>query len=235
MRRPRPPSPTLGYQDWRELLFLHWPVSPAVLRPLIPAPLTLDLFREVAYVSLVPFVIRSARPIGLPAAFGVDFQETNVRTYVRARGEDPGIYMFSLDAGSRAAVLGARLAYGLPYYFADTWLRRDRDGVDYALRRRAGTQPRLRVRYRPGEVLGVPAPGTLDHFLIERYRLHVKRGPTLWTLPVRHAPYVLQRAHVLALESQLIGTVGIATLGEVSLAHYVAGVNVSLLPPRVTV
>src|SRR3954471_4504773 len=63
----RPDDPVVMYQRWRTLLFLHWEVDPAALRPLIPAGLDLDLFDGRAYVGLVPFTMLGVRPRGLPA------------------------------------------------------------------------------------------------------------------------------------------------------------------------
>jgi uncharacterized protein len=231
----RPQALPIGYQDWRRLLFLHWPVSADVLRPLVPAPLSIDVYDGVAYVGVIPFVVRSARAAGTPAALGLDFLETNTRTYVHVEGRDPGIYFFSLDAASLPAVLGARVAFGLPYFYARMRLRRARGGVDYAMRRRSGTRPRLHVRYELGASVGAAQPGTLDHFLVERYLLHVERGPTLWTVQVRHAPYPLQRARVLELRDELVGAAGISEPTESPLVHYSAGVNVEIFAPRISV
>jgi uncharacterized protein YqjF (DUF2071 family) len=133
------------------------------------------------------------------------------------------------------AVLGARAAFGLPYFYARMRLRRDSGGVDYAMRRRSGTRPRLHVRYEPGAPLGTAQPGTLDHFLIERYLLHVERGPSLWTVQVHHAPYPLQRARVLGLHDELVGAAGIPERTEPPLVHYAAGVDVEIFAPRVTI
>ena len=58
----------LGFQRWRELLFLHWPLPPAALRPLVPPTLDLDLFEGAVWVTLIPFEIVESRPSGLPRA-----------------------------------------------------------------------------------------------------------------------------------------------------------------------
>src|SRR5215210_6273203 len=169
----RPPGRAVGYQRWRALLFLHWPMPVDVLRPLVPAGLEIDTFEGVAYVGLVPFAMRRVRPWWSPERLAFDFLETNVRTYVHASGRDPGVYFFSLDASSRVAVAVARRQFGLPYHYARMRLTRDGDVFTYASRRLGGSQPRSFVRAVPGEYLGPTAPGTLEHFLLERYVLHV--------------------------------------------------------------
>src|SRR3712207_2006943 len=78
----RPAGWPAGYQDWRSLLFMHWPVPVEALRPLVPARLEIDLYDGVAYVGLTPFAVKAARPLLAPKALGLRFLETNVRTYV---------------------------------------------------------------------------------------------------------------------------------------------------------
>src|SRR5919201_2736843 len=116
--RLRPPGLPTGYQEWRRLLFLHWPVAPEVLRPLVPSSLSLYLYASAAYVSLTPFFIQAARPIGVPRCLGWAFLETNVRTYVHIQGREPGVCFLSLHAASLLATLGARASVGLPYEYA---------------------------------------------------------------------------------------------------------------------
>ena len=113
-------------QSWRELLFLHWPIRPDQLRPLVPPQLDLDLFEGTAYVGLVPFTMTGVRPVGLPPVRGIsNFHETNVRTYVHRDGRDPGVWFFSLDAANRLAVYLARTFFHLPYYHARMFLDRE--------------------------------------------------------------------------------------------------------------
>jgi uncharacterized protein YqjF (DUF2071 family) len=111
-------------------------------------------------------------------------------------------------------------------------LRRDGAVIDYAMRRRAGARPRLAVRYELGGYLGASAPGTLEHFLIERYLLHVQRGRTLWTTQIHHAPYPVQRARVLDLFDELILADGVSEpLGPPPLVHFASGENVDVFAP----
>jgi uncharacterized protein len=228
----RPLGPPAGYQHWRRLFFAHWPVDSTILRPLVPEALSIDEYDGSAYVSLTPFVVEAARPFGAPPALGLGFPETNVRTYVRLDGHEPGVYFFSLDAASLLAATGARVGLGLPYFWATGRERLLRDEVDYTLRRR-GSGVGCHVRYRVGEYLGHATPGTLDHFLIERYLLHVQRGPSLWTVRVHHRPYPLYATRLLELQDQLVQAAGIRGLGQPALVHLSAGVDVEVFPPCV--
>jgi uncharacterized protein len=231
--RRRPHGLPAGYQEWRRLLFLHWPLPPEVVRPLVPPSLSLDLFEGAAYLSLTPFLVQCARPLGVPRRLGLTFLETNVRTYVHIRGRQPGVYFLSLDSTSLISVLGARSALGLPYIYAHGRERRAADGVDYRIRREAGGRPECHVRYRVGGPLEAAEPGTLDYFLIERYLLHVQRGPTLWAVRVNHHPYPLQQVRVLELEDALVQADGVRGLPAGPLAHFSPGVDVAIFPPTV--
>src|SRR5215213_9215217 len=95
----RPPRHPVMYQVWSHLLFLHWAVPVAALRPLVPPGLEIDTFDGRAYVGLIPFTMTGVRPAGIPAIPGFsDAHEVNVRTYVHRDGRDPGVWFFSLDA-----------------------------------------------------------------------------------------------------------------------------------------
>src|SRR5207237_398182 len=62
----RPPRWSVMRQSWRDLLFLHWPIPPEQLRPLVPPQLELDLYEGTAYVGLIPFTMRGVRPVWAP-------------------------------------------------------------------------------------------------------------------------------------------------------------------------
>jgi uncharacterized protein YqjF (DUF2071 family) len=229
----RPAGWPAGYQEWRRLRFVHWPLPVDVLRPLVPPALQIDQYAGVAYVGLVPFWVQAARPLGAPRHLGLRFLEANVRTYVHRGGREPGVYFLSLDAASRLAVIGARTSLGLPYRYASGQEHVSAEGIDYWLERRAARRPAVHVRYQPGSSLGVAQPGTLDFFLIERYLLHVQRGPSLWSVRVNHQPYPLQRVTLHSLEDRLLEADGVPRPGGAPLVHFSPGVNVEVFPPAV--
>lgn len=71
------------HQTWQNLLFLHWPIDPALLRPLIPGALEIDTYDGSAWIGITPFGMKDIRPVSFPAIPGLDMLlELNVRTYV---------------------------------------------------------------------------------------------------------------------------------------------------------
>jgi uncharacterized protein YqjF (DUF2071 family) len=143
------------------------------------------------------------------------------------------VYFFSLDAASALAVIGARTTLGLPYMFARGNERRDGPEIEYELRRRAAGGPACRVRYTVSGPTSTARPGTLDFFLIERYLLHVRRGPSLWTVRVRHPAYPLQHVQLMELQQTLLEADGLPSPpGQLPpLAHFSPGVDVEVFPP----
>src|SRR5262245_84893 len=217
----------IGYQRWRDLLFIHWAVSPADIRPLVPDALELDLSGGSAWITLIPFAIPESRPIALPVAMASRFLETNLRTYVIGPDGEPGIYFWSLEASSLVAVLGARLLYGLPYYPAARSLRREGDRVDYTSRRSVGRDAALTAACTIGPPLP-SGPGTREHFLVERYALYVLRRRHVYRARVRHPPYRLRHAYLCHLAESITRAAGLPAHHAPALCHYSAGVDVEI-------
>jgi uncharacterized protein YqjF (DUF2071 family) len=229
----RPEGAPRGYQRWRDLLFLHWIVPEPALRAVVPPALEIDTHDGNAYVGVVPFAMLGVRPAWLPERLGFDFLETNVRTYVHVGGRDPGVYFFSLEAASWLAVQAARLGWGLPYHHARMRLEKADGRISYESRRLSGTGPGLAARYRIGRELGASAPGTLEHFLFERYLLHVVRGSALRTGQVHHAPYPVWTAEVEECSDELMAAGGLPAPGDPpALCHYSPGVDVEVFALR---
>jgi uncharacterized protein YqjF (DUF2071 family) len=196
--RPWPPPhrPWIVSQSWRDLLFAHWPVSPSALRQLLPPRLELDTFAGDAWIGVVPFRISHIAPRGVPRALALAFPELNVRTYVTAEGK-PGVWFFSLDAASLPAVIAARVAFHLPYFWAHMALGSDADWASYTSRRRHPGAPAATFvgRYRPAGPVFQSVPGSLEDWLTARYCLYAaNRSGTLFCTEIHHAPWPLQVA-----------------------------------------
>jgi uncharacterized protein YqjF (DUF2071 family) len=227
----RPAGRAAMKQRWSRLLFLHWPIPAEELRPLLPRGLALDTYAGQAWVGLVPFVVRGARPVFLPAIPGISsFVEVNVRTYVHDQGRDPGVWFFSLDASSRVAVRVARALYHLPYRFAE--MASDVRGARVHFRsRRIAPGPRpgtCAVEYEPRGAPAPARPGTLDHFLLERYVLYAAHDGRLYQARVHHAPYPMQEAAVEGLAEDLVAVAGLVRPPRDPLVHFASGVDVEV-------
>jgi uncharacterized protein YqjF (DUF2071 family) len=219
---PMPRRPWIMTQTWHDLLFAHWRVDPAVLRPRVPAELALDVYDGGAWVGIVPFHMTNVAPRGLPALPWLSaFPELNVRTYVRA-AEKAGVYFFSLDARNTLAVLAARTMFGLPYFPASMRVVREDDAVHYSSRRVASrVRAELQATYRPVGPPAAPEAGSLEHFLTERYCLFtVDRRRRVRTVDIHHPPWPLQRAEAAFAINTMADAAGIRLPGTSPLLHY---------------
>jgi uncharacterized protein YqjF (DUF2071 family) len=219
---PMPSSPWFMRQTWVDVLFAHWPVDPATLRQNVPEPLEIDTFDGRAWVGVVPFMIRDLGVRSLPGVpTASDFLELNVRTYVRCNGR-AGVYFFTLEAASALAVAAARTAFGLPYHHADMSMQRDGDWFVYASERDDGTAS-FRARYRAAEsqAQAAPQPGSLEHFLVERYALMNVAAGAVTNVQIHHRPWPLQPALADIELNTIIGTAGVSTGGTEPLCHFV--------------
>jgi len=234
-----PDQQVLMHQNWHHLLFLHWEIPPQELQALIPPRLTIDTFEGKAYIGLVPFTMTGVRPILTPPLPWISsFHEVNVRTYVHLEGRDPGVWFFSLDASSRIAVAAARAAYHLAYFFAEMDFRVGEGAlpvIDYHSLRdddRGSMPANLHVRYRALEgPTKAAVPGTIEHFLIERYILYAQDDDRrLYRARVHHQPYPTQRAEVLELDETLVWAAGVKRAENVDHRHYAREVNVKVYP-----
>jgi uncharacterized protein YqjF (DUF2071 family) len=206
-------------QSWRDLTFLHWPYDPSVVRPLVPAELELDLYDGAAWVGLVPFLITGLTHPHLPTLPWLsNFAETNVRTYVVDRQGRGGVWFFSLDAARLPAVIGARLVYALPYFWARMTVRSDHAATHYTSRRWQGPPAESDILVRPGEAIGTPT--VLESFLTARFGLYARRGGHLLHAPIEHEPWPLQHATVAALRQNLVLAAGLPEPGGEPLAQY---------------
>jgi uncharacterized protein YqjF (DUF2071 family) len=234
---PLPPGPWLMAQTWERLLFAHWPVDPAVLRPLIPPGLALDTFGGTAWVGVVPFDITHAHARYLPPLpYLSHFLELNVRTYVVAEAK-PGVWFFSLDAASPLAVAGARRFFHLPYFNARMSADVQQGWVHYRSRRtHKGAPPaEFAARYRPLSAPYKAQSGSLEHWLTERYCLY-SRDPRgrIWRDEIHHVHWPLQRAEGVIERNTIASAHGIALPPQEPLLHYSERLEVAIWPLRPT-
>ncbi len=219
-------------QTWSDLLFAHWPVPAAQLRPLVPGLLPLDTFEGSAWVSVTPFRLSGLRLRFLPPVpLLSSFAELNVRTYVKLEHK-PGVFFFSLDAASLAAVLGARGSYFLPYFYARMHAELRGGQVQYRSHRIGGPDARFEASYGPIADARNPQPGTLEHFLTERYCLYTVIGSRVYRGEIHHLPWPLQEARADIQLNTMAAAAGIELPEAPPLLHFAQRLRVFVWPLR---
>jgi uncharacterized protein YqjF (DUF2071 family) len=69
--------------QWRRLIMANYAIDPKVLEPYVPPGTELDLWEGTCYVSLVGFLFKDTKLLGIPIPFYRNFEEVNLRFYVR--------------------------------------------------------------------------------------------------------------------------------------------------------
>lgn len=232
------------HMDWDDLLFMHWDVDAAALASRLPKGLQLDTFEGRAWISVVPFRMRGTRLRFTPDIPALSaFPELNVRTYVRAGGM-PGVWFFSLDAGSRIAVRMARHFFHLPYF--DARMRVEKDGKEgggfrYASRRAHWQAPpaAFEARYAPSGPAYRAPEGSLEDWLTARYCLYAADGEgNVLRSAVHHRPWRLQPAEAEVSLNTMLDPIGLSAAvdGRPPLLQFAAHTEVvAWMPERVAI
>jgi uncharacterized protein YqjF (DUF2071 family) len=201
-------------QEWRDVLFAHWPVDPAAVAKLLPSGVAPDLLDGGTYVGLVALRMCRVTAAALPPLPYLSwFPEINVRLYSIGADGRQGVVFRSLDAARLPVVAAARAAIRLPYEWSRMRVHRDGETVGYESRRRWPDRPgaRLRLTARIGEPVGTPS--AFEEFVTARWGLHQRwyGGRTVY-LPVEHPRWPLRRATLEELDQDLITAAGLPSV-----------------------
>jgi len=231
--RQKPDSPVVMRQDWSHLLFLHWEISPEEIQQRLPEGLYVDTFEGKAYLGVVPFFMEKIRPSYLPCVPGLSwFQELNFRTYVHDKHGNPGVWFFTLDCNQWLAVKIARGLFHLPYNHAKMSSEKIGDDLIYKSQRKGDTidqvynYPQNLTTTQEAEV------GTLEFFLLERYRLFSQRkNGTIYEGLVHHPPYQYQHLENTTQPTRLFSLCDFAEPGAPPVSAMIAAtVSVNIHP-----
>lgn len=214
-----PKEPYAFYQEWNRALFFHWKVDAEVLQELLPENLSLDLFNNEAYVSLVAFTMEKIRPKFLPSFAPIStFEEINLRTYV-IKDDKPGVYFLNIEASKIISVAVSKLLSVLPYEHADMY----RNNKDYFQSTFPKKNFSFTAKYEISET--IEHKTDLDCFLTERYCLYVDAYENLYRYDIHHLPWQLNKLHLYELETNYV--LGNLNLNVLPLkVHYSPGVQV---------
>ena len=220
-------------QTWRDLAFLHWPVDPAVVAPLLPPGTRPDTLDGVTYAGLIGF-----RMVGLGLGRGPGipylgtFCETNVRLYSVDGAGWRAVVFRSLDAARLLPVLVARATLRLPYMWSRMRLDRSGEVFTYTDRRLWPGRARSAFAIRAGAPIASPKP--VEHFLTARWGLHTRAWGGTLHLPNEHPRWPLHAAELLSLDDSLVTAAGLpAPPGPPASVLYSPGVPVVFGAPSV--
>lgn len=162
--------------EWRDLILANYEVDAALLAPRVPAGTELDLHEGRCFVSLVGFMFLNTRVMDFLVPFHVNFEEVNLRFYVRRDLKDElrrGVVFVKEIVPRFAVAKVARTLYSEPYECWDMSHSTERERVEYGWNKRNCEN---RIAVSRGDDLGVPAVGSHGEFIIEHYWGYTRRG-----------------------------------------------------------
>jgi len=193
--------------NWSYLAMLNFAIDPDLLTPFVPAGTELDFHEGRTFCSVVGFLFLNTMLLGLPIPFHRDFEEVNLRFYVRQKsptGWRRGVVFIRELVPRRAIAITARIFYGEPYLALP--MRSEivhRDGivaVEYgwqhgkkweALRLAATGDPQT------------SAQGSHEEFITEHYWGFTARGARTSQYQVEHPRWKIWRAETWKLEADI--------------------------------
>ncbi|MBL0742770.1 YqjF family protein [Chryseolinea lacunae] len=173
-------SNTFLRAGWRKLVMANYAVDPAVLKDHVPYKTELDLWNNTCYVSLVGFMFVDTTVMGLKIPFHVNFEEVNLRFYVRCKDghEWKRGVVFLKEIVPRAVLAWvANTVYRERYEalsMRHTWEASDENlRITYGWKK--GTWHTLQVT-TSSQGLAI-APGSEEEFITDHYWGYTQVGP----------------------------------------------------------
>jgi hypothetical protein len=206
--------------EWRYLAMLNYAVDPAVLEPFVPAGTEMDVFSGTTYASVVGFRFLATRVFGIAFPFHRDFEEVNLRFYVRRKSgaEWRRGVVFIRELVPRLAIATiARAVYGEPYSALP--MRHKVDVTETKVRaeyawRRAGRWESLSVsgHGEPQEI----QPGSEEEFITEHYWGYTDRRGDCTEYQVEHPRWRVWRGIESRLDADIAGLYGDRFVGSLT-------------------
>ena len=201
--------------EWRDLVLVNFAAPAALLAPLVPRGTELDRHRGVVFVSLVGFRFLNTRVLGCRLPGHVDFDEVNLRFYVRREvdGEERRAVTFVKEVVPRWLIASiARVAYNEPYVALPMQSEVRTGDADASTRARYAWTSRAGDHHVEGLARGdlrLPAPGSDDAFITEHYWGYTRQrdGGTI-EYRVTHPMWRLRAAATASVEGDMAAFYG---------------------------
>jgi uncharacterized protein YqjF (DUF2071 family) len=212
-----PSDPPLLRSAWRHLALVNYAIDPQSLRDLVPRGTELDDFEGQSYVSVVGFLFLDTRILGVPLWFHQEFEEINLRFYVRRRSSEGwrrGV-VFVKEIVSRPLVsIAARTLYHENYVTLPTahdlqfepgatpWLR----SAKYSWRSRGRLQ---HVHVSADRAPSALVDGSLEEFITEHFwGYNTQRDGSSLEYQVEHPRWRVSQASAASLQCEVADLYG---------------------------
>ncbi len=177
------------YQEWNDVIFLHWQVDIVELRKFIPEDIEIELFDGKPWVSLVAFTMEKIRPKSLPSFPLVsNFNEINIRTYVKYNNK-AGVYFLNIEGGTKISCKIARILSGLPYRYSK--MNRQEN---YYHAFNSQYQDKFKISFQTEQRTIVKTE--LDKWLTERYALFQENKDSINEFEIHHLEWPIYKVNL---------------------------------------
>ncbi len=152
---------------------LNFAVDPVIIAPLVPPGTELDCENGETFISIVGFLFLDTRLLGFPIPLHRDFEEVNLRFYVRKKSADTwrrGVVFIREFVPRRAIALVGRAFYGENYLALP--MKHEIEDVDLRIKVayswRRGSKWESLAMTASGKPQNIPA-GSHEEFITEHY------------------------------------------------------------------
>lgn len=167
------------YQEWNNVIFLHYQVEIEELKKYVPIELEIDKFENKSWVSVVAFTMEKIRPKMFPSFSPIsNFNEINIRTYVR-NNHKTGVYFLSIEGGKLLPCKIAKQISELPYRYSK--IKRAKNQYESY---NSEFNDKLEIEYIIGNE--IKQKSELDKWLTERYALFQDANNSINEFDIHH-------------------------------------------------
>ena len=199
--------------EWRDLVMLNYEVDGSLLKQYVPAGTELDIWNGRVFVSLVGFLFLNTRVFGVPIPLHRNFEEVNLRFYVRRQMQDEvrrGVVFIREIVPRFAIATVARVFYNENYVSLPMSHRiqhsSKRKTVEYSWKTKAGLN---RIGLVTAGEPELSAPGSEEQFITEHYWGYaVQRNAGCTEYRVAHPPWRVWRATSAQFEGDMAAHYG---------------------------
>jgi uncharacterized protein len=195
--------------EWRNLIMLNYEIDPGLLAAYVPRGTELDLWQGRAFVSLVGFLFLHTRVMGAPIPFHRNFEEINLRFYVRRRGPEGwrrGVVFIKEIVPRWAIAAVARVLYNENYVARPMRHRNERSSFEYRWRETGGWH---RIFAETKGDAAYPHPESEVEFITEHYWGYARqRGGGVMEYRVEHPQWKVWAASNAGVEGDVAEVYG---------------------------
>jgi uncharacterized protein YqjF (DUF2071 family) len=184
---------------WNELILASYEVDPKILEPYVPLGTRLDKFDGKCYVSLVAFMFRDTKVLGIPFPGHVNFEEVNLRFYVVPESDPTlrSVVFIKEIVPLKMIELVANNLFNEHYDTKEMEHKFESSTYEYTWLESFGQQ---KISATINDELALPSEGSVEEFITEHYWGYTKSNNKTTVYEVRHEQWEACRVNEFSIE-----------------------------------